>query len=87
MANPTTHESTVKTAKAIVRELERDEYREGFPPGLSPIARRIDAAAARKARCPACRSRGLTARPFHKPGSYRVVCACPVCGAGEEGVD
>jgi hypothetical protein len=64
--------SIVKTAKALDRELQRDGYTEGFPPGLSPIERAIDAAAARKARCPACRSRGLSARPFHKPGSYRV---------------
>lgn len=74
----------VKPAAETIRQLEAHGYRPGFPVHLTLAAQRIDRQFCRFARCPACRRRGLEARPFHRLGSYRLMAECPHYHSAEE---
>ncbi len=78
----------IATGDALEQQALRDDFAIGFPPHLPSQAREIDVKTCRRLRCPACHSRGMECKPFHRikpllPCDYRVVASCPTCGAGE----
>jgi hypothetical protein len=77
--------TTDTTAGALEARLLADGFRPGAPPTLPPEALAVDRQTLRRARCEACRARGLACRPYHHPatGRYRVLAVC-ACGHAVE---
>ena len=78
----------IATAAELEQQAVGQGYVAGFNPVLPPAARETDLKMAKRMRCPSCHCRGLEARPHHRIKNgmaygYRVICACPKCGAGE----
>jgi hypothetical protein len=70
-------------ALGLAAELYAEGLRPGTPPHLSPRAAAIDRRLCHALRCPGCRRRGLTYRPFTDGRRYVVLAVCR-CGAAEE---
>jgi hypothetical protein len=72
------------TAKALEFRLRLAGFAPGAPPHVTWEARRIDAAACRSMKCPACHKRKCVYRPFTDGARYRVLACCQACGGAEE---
>jgi hypothetical protein len=71
------------TARDLAAALLAGGLRPGTPPHLTARAESIDRQLCRALRCPACRRRGLSYRPFTDGRRYVVLAVCR-CGAAEE---
>jgi hypothetical protein len=70
-------------ALGLAAELYAEGLHPGTPPQLTARAASIDRHLCRALRCPACRRRGLSYRPFTDGRRYVVLAVCR-CGAAEQ---
>ncbi|HKI30298.1 MAG TPA: hypothetical protein VKA46_00300 [Gemmataceae bacterium] len=76
------------TKPASLRELHAALTADGFTPGIpgrvTGDTRATDRCLCRRLRCPRCRARALTYRPYTDGQRYRVLACCRTCNAAEE---
>jgi hypothetical protein len=72
-----------RTAAELAEQFFHEGFSPGAPPGVPPAVVGQDARTYR--RCPHCKQRGRSWRPYHNAaGVYRAIAQCHSCGFAEE---